>query len=1073
MTGKARCRGTSTFISLLVILLALVSIQPAQAQGKDFSVPAQPATTGIPEFARQAGIQILVSEPLVRGKQISAVSGSHSVDEGLAILLKGTGLVATTKDGTTYTVVAAPSAGALRKSTGKTSGAESQPESTTGPPNAQESTTPEAATAGLAEILIKGTKILNLDVTRTEDDVQPYTIFDAQTIQQSGAVNVEDFLKQQLTQNTQGMTNAQATGTAVQSLGATSAIDLRGLGANETLVLVDGRRMAGVQQSGISANNGGQPDVNGIPLTAIERIEVLPSSASAIYGGSALGGVINIIMKKDFQGGEFHYTYGNVTSGQVRQDNVGGSYGFSLPDEKTHIMVSANYSDQLPLTVGDRLDLYDRGISTGLSNCASCLYAILFAPIGTAATNIEGIDPYYNPTNLTLKNGTPLNSSLTFVPVGSAPGSNLSAGLLANAGRWNLNPGAGATDNPGQSAPLITSPSVKSLMATVNRDLTSAINVFVDFSTMSNYSSTISPPTNQLDTGVVPATAPDNPFQQDVLVSYPITLTTPALTNSVTQRVSTGLIAHLQGNWSSEVDYTWSRNINDGSYYTGDTVAFGSALASGAVNPFVDTLKHPPQLTPYLQANSYTGNATLDDVNARASGPLGSFSWGNPTLTVGLEHRKEGFHSSDYTLLEPAIPSNNVQTIYNGEWEDTNSLYAEALIPLVTAKNAIPGVHGLELQVAGRSEHFQVTSGPPCETIGNADSSPCGFLYSGATGLNELVSYRSNNGTFGIKYKPLDELAIRTSYSTAFLPPTASQLLINPEPTPGVTIVDPKNGQSYNVTVYGTGNPDLQPQTARTFDLGAIWEPRERVLDGLRVDLEYYRITQPNYIVSPYVQTIVDNPAFASRVTRSPTTGLITQVDCSLINAAEYKTSGFDLTVSYNKSTAYGAFGARLAGTNIQHDLRQYAIGSPFLEYAGYTDDGGESKLKANLRLSWEYRHWSLYWTSVYFGSYPPPGTPGSPTYIENGGPSSFYTNIQEVQGAGIHSQVYHNISGVYNLDKIRIKGISSLSLNFGITNLFDTLPAYDANNYFHYAFSSPYGNVLLRQYTVGFRAAF
>jgi len=409
MTGKARCRGTSTFISLLVILLALVSIQPAQAQGKDFSVPAQPATTGIPEFARQAGIQILVSEPLVRGKQISAVSGSHSVDEGLAILLKGTGLVATTKDGTTYTVVAAPSAGALRKSTGKTSGAESQPESTTGPPNAQESTTPEAATAGLAEILIKGTKILNLDVTRTEDDVQPYTIFDAQTIQQSGAVNVEDFLKQQLTQNTQGMTNAQATGTAVQSLGATSAIDLRGLGANETLVLVDGRRMAGVQQSGISANNGGQPDVNGIPLTAIERIEVLPSSASAIYGGSALGGVINIIMKKDFQGGEFHYTYGNVTSGQVRQDNVGGSYGFSLPDEKTHIMVSANYSDQLPLTVGDRLDLYDRGISTGLSNCASCLYAILFAPIGTAATNIEGIDPYYNPTNLTLKNGPPLN----------------------------------------------------------------------------------------------------------------------------------------------------------------------------------------------------------------------------------------------------------------------------------------------------------------------------------------------------------------------------------------------------------------------------------------------------------------------------------------------------------------------------------------------------------------------------------------------------------------------------------------------------------------------------------------
>jgi iron complex outermembrane recepter protein len=415
MTGKSRCWATSIFISLVGILLALASIQPARAQAKDFAVPAQSATTGIPEFARQAGIQILVSEPLVRGKKISAVSGSHSVEEGLAILLKGTGLVATSKDGTTYTVVAAPSKAALRNSKGPASVAESQP----GPPNAQESAAAEAATAGLAEILVKGTRILNLDVTRTEDDVQPYTIFDAQTIQQSGAVNVEDFLKQQLTQNTESITNAQLGAT---SLGATSGINLRGLGTNETLVLVDGRRMAGVQQAGGSENNGGQPDINGIPLAAIERIEVLPSSASAIYGGSALGGVINIIMKKNFHGGEFHYTYGNVTDGHVGQNNVGATYGFSLPDDKTHIMVSANYADQQTLTVGDRLNLYDRGISTGLNNCASCLYNTLITPVGAAATNIEGIDPYYNPTNLTLKNGTALNSPMTFIPVGSVPG---------------------------------------------------------------------------------------------------------------------------------------------------------------------------------------------------------------------------------------------------------------------------------------------------------------------------------------------------------------------------------------------------------------------------------------------------------------------------------------------------------------------------------------------------------------------------------------------------------------------------------------------------------------------------
>src|ERR1700704_4235917 len=92
---------------ILFALLAFAGVQPVHAQMKAFNVSPQLATTGIPEFARQAGIQILVSEPLVRGKRIAAVTGSHSTEEGLAILLKGTGLVATSKDGSTYTLAAA------------------------------------------------------------------------------------------------------------------------------------------------------------------------------------------------------------------------------------------------------------------------------------------------------------------------------------------------------------------------------------------------------------------------------------------------------------------------------------------------------------------------------------------------------------------------------------------------------------------------------------------------------------------------------------------------------------------------------------------------------------------------------------------------------------------------------------------------------------------------------------------------------------------------------------------------------------------------------------------------------
>src|SRR5580692_5347544 len=112
MTGKALCCAISA--SIVVILLVFASIHPAeaqslaQAQRKDFNVPAQSATTGIPEFARQAGIQILVSETLVHGKRTAAVTGSHSIEEALEVLLKGTGLIATSRDGVTYTVAVPP-----------------------------------------------------------------------------------------------------------------------------------------------------------------------------------------------------------------------------------------------------------------------------------------------------------------------------------------------------------------------------------------------------------------------------------------------------------------------------------------------------------------------------------------------------------------------------------------------------------------------------------------------------------------------------------------------------------------------------------------------------------------------------------------------------------------------------------------------------------------------------------------------------------------------------------------------------------------------------------------------------
>src|SRR5258708_13499152 len=155
----------ATSTAMMMFLLALAGIQPAQAQTKEFNVAAQSAITGIPEFARQAGIQILVAEPLVRGKRITAVSGSHTISEALAILLKGTGLIATSEDGATFTLAAAPLAPTSPNAAATTS---ALPASR---PNSPNLTTPQSPPApvgneksevDLFEVLITPTHLLGL-----------------------------------------------------------------------------------------------------------------------------------------------------------------------------------------------------------------------------------------------------------------------------------------------------------------------------------------------------------------------------------------------------------------------------------------------------------------------------------------------------------------------------------------------------------------------------------------------------------------------------------------------------------------------------------------------------------------------------------------------------------------------------------------------------------------------------------------------------------------------------------------------------------------------------------------------
>jgi len=1053
--------------------LALAAPVMALADSARFDIAAQPLPTALKAFAAQAHMQLLYQYSAVANAKGNAVTGDLEKHAALAQLLKDSGLEVIYSSDSAATIRPFHATAVSSVKADDPGGSEPPPQPTrdslqlaqaapgqTSGPSAVEKSEEKSGKkeelqevqVNIPEILIKGSRILNVDVKRSEDDTQPYYILDSTMIEQSGASTVEDFLRQRLPMDTTFQTNSQ-----IQTqLGSTSSINLRGLGANETLVLINGRRSAGVSFSGTSY----QPDVNGIPLSAIDRIEVLPSSASAIYGGAAVGGVVNIILKNNYEGGELRYRFQNTTNASAPIRAVDGSYGISLREGTTNVMVAGHYSDGDVLFVRDRLSLVQDGISTILQNEPSYFYNA-FNPFPGATTNILSADG----SNLLAKDGTPLNSALTFVAPGTAPNANLIPGLLRNAGSYNLNlaPGAGTY---GLFNALGSVPREKSLLVTARQEFTQALEGFVEFSTKSNSSLTFGNPFN--DTLLVPATAPSSPFQQDVLVTFPNAISSPFTTNSVTQGISVGIIGRLSSNWKSELDYTWSQNSFALSQEFYDSTALSSALAAGTVNPFVDTIAYPLNLAPYLAPASYSGRSTLNDVGLRASGLVGTLLGGTPTLTIGIEHRKEGSDNSDYYETFPLTPDNSQHTRYFGQAQSTDSIYAEANLPLVTSKNAIRMVRSLALQIAGRSERYTVSAGTPYEYF-----APAAFLpFNPPQGEHSTINYTSTNPTIGLKYQPLDDLTLRASYAKAFLPPTQAQLLSNPaldSPSPYTPITDPKNGETYNVNTTSGGNPNLKPQTSRGWDFGAIWEPKGGMLEGTRADVEYYSITQPNYITRPTPQQIVSNPIYASRVTRDPITGLVTVVNVSFLNATEYKTNGWDLAINYERPTPVGTIGIQGLATLIEHDKRQYTIGSPFLEYVGYPGEGGEARTKGNLTVHWAYRNWQLGWTATYVSSYLQVGSPGSPQDIQFG-PNPFFTQAQG--DFSIPSQTYHQIFGSYSfgnnpMDTSRVGQhlLSGLTLQFGIKNIFNKLPPFDAANgpYFY----SSYGDPRLREYWI------
>lgn len=300
-----------------------LSMGAALAQSANLSMPEQPLAQSLKNVARQTGENILFTPEAVAGLEGHALSGRMTAQEAVNALLAGSGLEVVS-DGNGGLIVRKPH-----------------------PKNAQAASA-EGAAGVIDTVVVTGTHIAGEGPVGSQ--VTTYTRMD---LDQSGSATLEEFARQmpENLANTDGLTNMGSYANVAAHPGGGSSVsgagfNLSGLGADATLTLVNGHRMA------YGGDIGTFVDVSTIPFAAVDHIEVLDDGASSIYGSDAIAGVVNIIMRKDFDGAESSLRYGGTTDGGADEFTVSQIVGKAW--STGNALISYEYDEQAALNSAQR-----------------------------------------------------------------------------------------------------------------------------------------------------------------------------------------------------------------------------------------------------------------------------------------------------------------------------------------------------------------------------------------------------------------------------------------------------------------------------------------------------------------------------------------------------------------------------------------------------------------------------------------------------------------------------------------------------------------------------------------------
>ena len=861
----------------------------------------------------------------------------------------------------------------------------------------------------------------------------PVTVIGTQKMEQSGvSADLLDVLRKSAT-NISGVGQENATINSGATFGGAS-VNIKGLG---TLVLINGRRVA---FSPAESTGGYQfVDLNLIPVASIQQVEVLSDGASAIYGSDAVGGVINIILKKDYNGWE-----------------VGGHYGFSKNtgnyEEKSGYLVGGVSSDKTSVTVGldytehDAMLMKDRPFTNPIYGTRSFPGLIDITDLSTGADQFYQLNPSLNaPPGGGNKTIDQLVAEGVYAPVSRttalhvynlASGQTLAGSLKRYSAVVNMSHKIFGDSLEG-FADIIAANTKTWSSLNAQPVVPYLQDSYIDINAMFGFTP---PPAG---TTYVPTSSPANPFStayvdqaadgstgnlmfvRNRFINFPRIYQN----NTTLFRVVGGLKGKINEDYSWEAAANINRNeLNYTNPGLIDTNALQNALNNGTINPWA-RVQAAGAFDGVVGEAFVNMLSTLNSFDAKLNGTPVELPGGKLAFSLGTSYLREGLGATPDVNSLPNSAGTTQGWSNATTYKDFNatrtvtSCFAEVEVPIIGSKQNIAGVHVLNADLAVRYDS-----------------------YSGDVGSSTVPKY-------SLSWQPVDDqFKFRASAGKSFVAPQLYNLdgpissgafqQIDYTDTKGVAHV----GDQFNAT--GGSNPNLKPSTATTWTVGFVYTPK--AVKGLSVTVDYSDIRQKAIVGVIPQQTIIQDvetngassPYYNLVHLNTPTGALLSgpgQISThsaqsiwiiqQLLNLSGQNVRSTDFALDYAfKTQSFGRFDVSSSITWYNSYKLQIVPTEGFYEYSGYAsqNEGTVAKYRTYTTIDWKNAGWDAFVAYTFIPSVKDIGSGGSSASDPVNVPS--YNQI--------------DLGLTYDFKALHFgHGLDGLKVTLGVNNAFNKTP--------------------------------